>query len=211
MAEALRPSSVHKRAAVLAAAETVFLRDGYATATMDEVAALSGISKQTAYRHFGSKEALFVALVSELTGAASDEVHRDPPEPRTADELRRALYDYADRQLAIVLTPRLLRLRRLVIGEVDRFPELARVLWQHGPQRAMDSLAAWFDGLARRGLLRIDDPARASEQFNWLVMSAPLNKAMLLGDDAVPGQAERRAHLTASIDVFLAAYGPSEP
>jgi hypothetical protein len=72
----------------------------------------------------------------------------------------------------------------------------------------MDSLAVWFARLAADGLLRLDDPARASEQFNWLIMSAPLNKAMLLGDGAVPGPAERRRHLAASIDLFLAAYGP---
>ena len=41
----------------------MFLRDGYLGANMDELAALSGVSKQTVYAHFGSKEALFVELV----------------------------------------------------------------------------------------------------------------------------------------------------
>ena len=208
MTDTLRPSSVRKRAAILAAAETLFLRDGYAAASMDELAVLSKVSKQTVYRHFGSKEALFVALVSELTSDASDQVHDDPPDPRSPADVPQALYEYADRQLGIVLTARLLRLRRLVIGEVDRFPELARALWLHGPQRAMDSLAAWLARLADAGMLRVDDPALASEQFNWLVMSAPLNKAMLLGDAVVPDPVERRAHLEASVTLFLAAYGP---
>ena len=50
--------------------------------------------------------------------------------------------DYAYRQLTVVLTPRIMQLRRLVIGEVSRFPDLARVLYERGPQRAMDALAA---------------------------------------------------------------------
>ena len=81
----------------------------------------------------------------------------------------------------VVLTPRVMQLRRLVIGEVSRFPELAKVLYERGPQRAVSALAALFERLADRGLLAIDDPLVAASHFNWLVMSAPLNQAMLLG------------------------------
>jgi hypothetical protein len=100
-----------------------------------------------------------------------------------------------------------MQLRRLVIGEVTRFPELARVLYERGPARAMKMLAAVFEGLAKRGLLAVDDPATAAEHFNWLIMSAPLNQAMLLGDDAIPSQAELRRNAEAGVRVFLAAYG----
>ena len=99
------------------------------------------------------------------------------------------------------------QLRRLVIGEVTRFPELARVLYERGPARAMKMLANVFADLASRGLLAIDDPATAAEHFNWLIMSAPLNQAMLLGDDAIPSQAELRRNAEAGVRVFLAAYG----
>src|SRR5579864_1799618 len=88
---------------------------------------------------------------------------------------------YAYRQLTVVLTPRLMQLRRLVIGEATRFPELAKVLYERGPQRAIAALAQTFKHLAGHGLLVIDDPLIAASQFNWLVMSEPLNKAMLLG------------------------------
>ncbi|MGL5860132.1 MAG: TetR/AcrR family transcriptional regulator, partial [Phycicoccus sp.] len=63
----LRPSSVAKRRRLLEAAETVFVRDGYRGASVDEVAALAGVSKQTLYAHFGSKEALFVEVVTAVT------------------------------------------------------------------------------------------------------------------------------------------------
>src|SRR5258707_12359316 len=55
-----------KRAAILEGAKIVFLRDGFGTATMDDVAAAAGVGKQTVYRHFGSKEALFVGLVISM-------------------------------------------------------------------------------------------------------------------------------------------------
>jgi hypothetical protein len=111
----------------------------------------------------------------------------------------------------VVLTPRIMQLRRLVIGEVTRFPELARVLYERGPARAMAMLAKVFQGLAERGLLQLDDPKVAAEHFNWLIMSAPLNQAMLLGDDAIPSKSELRRTAEAGVRVFLAAYGKHNP
>ena len=210
MGETLRPSSARKKQAILDAAEVVFLRDGYLGANMDELAARSGVSKQTVYAHFGSKEALFVALVSAMTTAAGDEVHDPVPDPADRSELPDFLSAYAERQLTAVLTPRVLQLRRLVIGEVSRFPDLGRALWDGGPTRAMTSMAARFERLTALGWLRADDPETAASSFNWLVMSKPLNEAMLLGDRAVPEPAELRRHCAEAARIFLAAYGTAE-
>ena len=159
MTDGLRPSSLRKRAAILDAAEQVFLRDGYLGANMDELTALSGVSKQTVYAHFGSKEALFVELVESMTRGAGDGVHTDDlPDPSSPDDLRTALTDYAVRQLTAVMAPRILRLRRLVIGEESRFPELARVLWENGPARAVDALAGHVARLTEQGWLVAADP-----------------------------------------------------
>jgi hypothetical protein len=127
-------------------------------------------------------------------------------ELRDSDEVESYLTDYAVRQLEIVLTPRILQLRRLVIGEVSRFPELGAVLYASGPERAIASLRAIFERLAARGILSIRNPSLAATQFNWLVMSAPLNRAMLLGDQSIPRPAELREHARQSVHIFLAAY-----
>lgn len=174
--------------------------------SMDELAARSQVSKQTVYKHFGSKEALFVELVTAMTDAAGDRVHDTVPDPDSADDVVAFLEGYGDRQLEIVMSPRLLQLRRLVIGEVARFPDLAEALYERGPKRAIASLAAVFGRLAERGLLTLDDPLAAATQFNWLVMGEPVNRAMLLGDGAIPGPAERRRHVAGAVRVFLAAY-----
>jgi TetR/AcrR family transcriptional repressor of mexJK operon len=55
--------------------------------------------------------------------------------------------------------------------------------------------------------LVIDDPLIAASQFNWLVMSEPLNKAMLLGDKVIPKPTALRRHAAEGVRVFLAAYG----
>ncbi len=199
--------SAQKRRAILRAATEIFLRDGYLGASMDEIAAISEVSKQTVYKHFVSKEALFVEIVGSMTTAAGDTVHVGPQEPTTRAALAPFLEAYANRQLAVVLTPRIMQLRRLVIGEVARFPELAKVLYERGPMRAIAQLAALFERLAAHGLLRITDARQAASHFNWLIMAAPLNQAMLLGDGGIPKPAELRREAAEGVRVFLAAYG----
>jgi len=211
MTDRLRPSSLRKRSAILEAAEQVFLRDGYLGANMDEVTALSGVSKQTVYAHFGSKEALFVELVESMTRGAGDGVHthelRDPSSPA---DLRVALTDYAVRQLTAVMSARILRLRRLVIGEESRFPQLARVLWENGPARAVDALADHISRLSEQGWLDTANPRAAATYLNWLVMGEPVNRAMLLGDEAVPDLAVIEAHCAEAVRIFLAAFTATE-
>ena len=41
----------------------------------------------------------------------------------------------------------------------------------------------------------------------FLVMGEPLNRAMLLGDSAIPKAAELRRHAEEAVRVFLASYG----
>ena len=117
--------SARKRRAILDAATEVFLKSGYLGTNMDEIAALSAVSKQTVYKHFSSKEALFIEIVSGMTTGAGDLVHNDVEQLPEGDDLAAYLVEYALRQLTVVLTPRIMQLRRLVIGEVTRFPELA--------------------------------------------------------------------------------------
>lgn len=199
--------SARKRRAILDAATEVFLKSGYLGTNMDEIAALSGVSKQTVYKHFSNKESLFVEIVTSMTDAASDMVHNVIPEIDADGDPAAFLELYAYRQLTVVLTPRLMQLRRLVIGEVSRFPELAKVLYERGPQRAISAIAKMLERLSARGLLVIDEPMIAATHFNWLVMSAPLNKVMLLGDGAIPKPSALRRQATEGVRVFLAAYG----
>lgn len=205
--------SARKRRAILDAATDVFLQHGYLGTNMDEIAALSMVSKQTVYKHFASKEALFIEIVSTMTNDAGDQVLNDtldePGNGGDGNDVGAYLREYGYRQLRVVLTPRIMQLRRLVIGEVGRFPELARVLYERGPMRALAHLASSFTQLADRGLLVIDDPMLAASHFNWLVMSAPLNQAMLLGDAGIPTDEELRRYADAGVRVFLAAYGPA--
>ncbi|WP_425350407.1 TetR/AcrR family transcriptional regulator [Phyllobacterium myrsinacearum] len=199
--------SERKHKAILDAATQVFLRNGYLGTNMDDIAALSAVSKQTVYKHFESKEALFIEIVTSMVSVAGDTVHERIPQFRGSEDLAAYLVNYGYQQLSVVLTPQLMQLRRLVIGEVSRFPELAEVLYERGPKRAMASLAATFTHLAGQGLLVVDDASVAASHFNWLVMAEPVNRVMLLGDIAIPKPEELHRHAREGVRVFLAAYG----
>ena len=199
--------SVRKHNAILQAARTVFLRNGYLGTSVDEIAALAAVSKQTVYKHFADKERLFTEIVISTVNEASDQVSNEVFSVQGTGDVEADLRDLARRQLALVIQPRILQLRRLVIGEVARFPELGRAFYDQGPGRTIAALAATFERLAARGLLHLDDPFLAAAHFNWLIMSIPLNRAMLLGDDEPRAPADLDRYADTGVRVFLAAYG----
>lgn len=186
------------------AATTLFLRSGYLGTSMEEIATLAGVSKQTVYTHFADKERLFTDLILGATDRANDFLQHLTVLPET-DDLETDLHQVARRYLATVLRPELLQLRRLVIGESGRFPELARTYYERAPRRTLATLASCFQRLAERGLMRLGDPPLAAWHFAYLVLGPSLDRAMFCGDEELPPtELERQAD--AAVRVFLAAY-----
>jgi TetR/AcrR family transcriptional repressor of mexJK operon len=198
--------SARKRGAILQAATTLFLRNGYRGTSMDEIAALAGVSKQTVYKHFADKERLFSEIVTSTVEEVAGPIHDEVRRLRDSGDVEADLRGLARQLLGKVMQRRILQLRRLVIGEAGRFPDLGRTFYEEGPGRTIAALAIVFERLADRGVLRPGDPLLAAAHFNWLVMSIPLNRAMLLGEDEPPASAELDEYADAGVRAFLAAY-----
>jgi TetR/AcrR family transcriptional repressor of mexJK operon len=198
--------SARKRRMIMEAATTLFLRNGYLGTSMDEVAALAAVSKQTVYKHFADKERLFTDIILGITDVASDFVEDVTRTLHDTDDLEKDLGGLARRYVTSVVRPHVLQLRRLVVGEAARFPELARAYHEHAPERTVTALASSFQRLAERGLLRVDDPLLAANHFAYLVVGMPLDRAMFRGDDGLT-RAELERLADAGVGVFLAAYG----
>lgn len=195
------------RGTIVAAAADVFLRDGFLGASMDDVAATAGVSKQTVYSHFQSKEELFLAVIRGMVGTAADQVQGDVSEPADDVPVERFLLVSAIAQLTRLMTPRLLQLRRIIIAEADRFPELGAALHERGPTRSIDRLAEGLKRYAESGAIRAADVRAAASHFHWLVIGAPVNDAMMLGNRAIPSPEALAAHAREAVRIFLAAYG----
>src|SRR5690349_4791847 len=64
------PRVMRTRAAVVEAARELFLRKGYASTTMEEIAAAAGLTKRTLYNNYPDKETLFRQIVTETLAFA---------------------------------------------------------------------------------------------------------------------------------------------
>ena len=144
-----------KRDQIVAAAIQVFLENGYKATSMNRVAEQAGVIKATIYSHFKDKEQLFIAIIEELTIKKIDLNYEDleplmalPPD---------VFIDQVSHKFAVLMDdPDYLRLFRVMVGESERFPELASIYVKTVILRGMDLATAYFD---RHPELNIEDSA----------------------------------------------------
>ena len=63
-----------RRASILQGAAAAFARSGFASTSMDDVAAACGITKLIVYRHFGTKEDLYRAILQQVFDRLGEEL-----------------------------------------------------------------------------------------------------------------------------------------
>jgi AcrR family transcriptional regulator len=203
-----RPTQLaRKREAILAAARDVFLHKGFPGTSMDDVAAAAGASKVTVYKHFADKQSLFVAVVTDAIARAEETTRSLVDRLAVSDDLATDLRAFARQHVVDVTAPHLVQLRRMIIAESVRFPDLARAWHRAGPERGHATLAAQLSRLHRRGLLAAPDALLAAQHLNYLILSVPLNEAMFAGDGTPIGRRRLYRYADEAVRVFLAAYG----
>ena len=202
------PRVVRSRAAIVDAARTLFLRDGYAGTTMDEIAARAGIAKRTVYNNFADKEALFNQIMGETT-AFAEEFARSLRDELTGGitgaNLRATLDDLGRRLALAIVRPDVIALRRLLVGEAREFPALAARYFDKAPGQVLEALASGFGRLGKSGLLRVADARLAAAQFAYLLVGEPLDRAVLTG--TIPPKARVIAGAREGVETFLARFG----
>lgn len=202
--------SARKRQAIADVALTLFLRNGYRDTSMDQVAADAGVSKQTVYKHFADKERLFTDIVLGVT-RNSDKITAeltatlDADSVKSVDEVGTVLERLARTYLDAVLEPHVLALRRLIIAEAERFPDLARHYYERAPARGIELIAEALQNFADRRLIAVSDVHMAAGQFAYLALGIAQDKAHFCPAEP-PSPAERDAIASAAARVFLAAH-----
>lgn len=200
MNTARRDAAETRRAGIVAAARRVFLRESYAKASMESIAAEAGVSKQTIYNHFGSKDELFRALVRErcesLNAALGDETdwHGADPEKR--------LRAFGNGVLGVMLSEESMDLYRLLQAEGRNHRELGKTFYRRGPDHTATLLADYLAEETRRGRLSVKNPRMAAEQFVTMLIGH-LRVRHLLGLAAPPSAAERSRYVASAVGLFL--------
>lgn len=192
-----------RRQALMEAARQVFLEQGYEGASIEEVMRRVGGSKASLYSYFGSKEGLFFDILT----AQSEQFMKDLRIPDSADDdLEKTLHAVGKRFLNMILDPDRSKLFRIMLGEAQRFPELAQRFFERGPQRSKRAMAEYLRLQHKAGRLDCPDSEHATAQFFELVKGQPHLRMMLNQPTFPPGMNAER-HVAAAVKLFL--YGCS--
>ena len=198
--------SDRKRKMLLLAATELFLEKGYDGTSMDDVAAKAAVSKPTVYKFFSDKERLYAEIVRSTTGEIDDLMRVVVETMAGQANLETGLTILARRFIDALMQPRILRLRRLVMANAERFPHVGRSWYEEGFERVLVTLASSFRDLADRKLLQVEDPLQAAQHFVGLLLWIPINKAMFTGDHrSSPHELEQLA--LSGVGAFLRGYG----
>ena len=209
MTEPMLGRSARKRQTILSASRGLFLSNGYQGTSVDQIAASAEVSKQTVYKHFGDKQELLLTIVNDaLDSTVTPFLGRIAALGETTD-LKPDLVALAADYLRAVLAEPVVQLRRLVVGEANRVPELAKRYYEQAPARTLAAFADCFRRLHDRGMLRVAEPWLAAEHFAFLIVGRCIDQALFCGGSAVLNGVDVDRHVRAGVEVFLAAYQPS--
>jgi AcrR family transcriptional regulator len=198
-----------KRRAILAAALTLFARDGYTRASQDAIAAEAGVSNRTIYNHFTDKAELFQTVIQESTRRVADTMVDiiDRHLTKVVD-LETDLIDFGLAWLALLtgdLAPHFALIRQ-INAEIEHIPPAALKLWQDdGPRRTRRELADRLRRLTDRTTLAIDDPDRAAGHLMLLISADNLPDRTALHDEEA-----LRAMVSAGVRAFLYGYAKDD-
>lgn len=175
-----------KRKQIVDGAMKAFLKYGYAGTSMNRVAEEAGVIKQTIYSHFADKESLFTAIIENLTLAHFRvEFGDDIPTEQTPEvALRKLASVFSGRQN----DPSYIALMRTVIGESDRFPELARLYTRTVIKPGIQLLTRYLNAHPE---LQIADTEAAARIFCGSLVSHILMQHILYGKEIIPYEIDR--------------------
>ena len=183
---------------ILTVATALFLTRGFGATSIEAVAGRARISKRTFYHRFRDKAELYRAVVQRMLDRWLPEFEAAFDAPASLEAL---LERAAQRMLTLALSPEALALRRLLLAEAERFPELIDIAIEQGARRGIDRVAALLEEEQRAGRVALEDCRFAAMQFQEMVLAIPLRRAMGFGSPMT--EEERDAWAKKSVALFV--------
>jgi len=180
-----------KREQIATAARDLFAGKGFSATSMDDVANAAGVTKQTVYRYFPSKNDLFKATLEPCADKAPS-VHKFGN-----GDVEEELYGFAMHFLRFHVSRDYLDTIRLLMSEGRHGGELGTFFHANGPKKTEALLGAFL----RERIPGIEDVGLAS--FLFVSMLLNVRMPLLLGiRDAIPEEDLDR-HARYAVEVFL--------
>jgi AcrR family transcriptional regulator len=180
------------------AARQVFVLNGYGAASINAIAKLARVSKNTLYARFRSKAELFRAIVARQIASAQEALRPTFGGPN--ERLDQRLRAYLNVAIKSSLAGDVLEINRLIVSESPQFPELgeaARGRFNTGVQH----VAQLIEEGARRDRTSCRDPALAAETllsivYGWYTLVMITNR--------VVSDRERTSWVDGVVRIFIA-------
>jgi AcrR family transcriptional regulator len=202
-----RPKDMEKRAAILAAAKALFIRNAFAGTSMDAIAADAGVSKLTVYSHYGDKDNLFREVIrSRIQDLLPEETYFFDPQADIKETLLRVALTHAhlDCNAETVGT-----FRAILSDCRQGNPRYGRLFWEEAATRTHALMERLLARAVDAGMLEIDDIPRTCVQFFALIKGDLMMRRMFGCDDCPHAYAaEIEATARAGVATFLRAYAP---
>lgn len=196
-----------KREQIVDAARRLFLSHGYARTSTEAVRREAGVSKETLYRYYRTKEDLFADVLRRQT---LEHLHQpfQSDENLAADadleQLQKSVRALAAEIIETMMQPEYLALLRIVIAESTRFPHLGELFRQTVPEQAIAAISNLLVRLRKKGLAaKIDDEAAARMLLGSLLTYALMDGILIAEPDAPRRPSPKR--IRAIADLFVRA------
>lgn len=183
MPERRRILNTQERAAsILAAAASVFARQGYAPTTVDQVAAEAGVSKLMVYRHFNSKRELYLAILDQvrdrLTGITHPSGAVDPADAEAA--IRQATTALAEVFAVAREMPDAFRLLHRYAAHEPEFAAYVEEITDRERRRVEGLLASVPNPVLRTWMARLVASTVDEAFLSWLDVGDPAQDAVMV-------------------------------
>lgn len=206
------PSGSETATAILDAARRLFLDAGYDGVNLDQVGRAAGVSRQTVYNQFGSKDAVFRAVVDRHWEAIRTEVGAvSAPSLDSATDAEDVLHRFARSLLRFVHETDQIAFTRLVIAESRHLPWIAEAFYQAGKAPLVAAFAAVLAQLTERRLLTCDQPEFGARQFMGLIQEFVIWPGVMGVQGGMPGAANDSVVVDEAVAMFLARYRATQP
>lgn len=189
-----------QREAIVGVARMLFLQKGYGATTTEDIVGHCRISKQTLYRLFSGKVALFAAVVEQgrqqwLNLPVPDDM---PLEPALEAVFRLDISEDEERAR--------LQQMQMTFAEAQLYPELREIVKACGSVQAHTLLAEWLQRRAEHGEIRLaGDALTTAKLLTDMVFGALLRRTV--GDLEWRSGEAWRMHVRTAIGVFLHGVG----
>ncbi|QSX39732.1 TetR/AcrR family transcriptional regulator [Shewanella cyperi] len=199
--EAPMSRSEQKRAQILEAAIALFCGQGFPNTSMDEVAKKAGVSKQTVYAHFGSKDDLFVASIESkcVVYQLTDVLLADAAQPE------KALTLFAVHFGELIVSDDAITVYRACVSQVESHPDTAQLYFDAGPEHMLGLLVEFFTRVETHGRYSFGNKRQAAIRF-CLMLFGELRLRKELGLDTGELEQEHRQYCIQSAELFLRAH-----